>query len=255
MITGKAYGHRMLSRNSTTISVVLHILLIIAVIGFKSTHILVPSRSDGIEVSLISSDEISPDSRKSTETKPILEPIKTIDTDADIKLKQENRHKQKAETNKIIQPKAETKPTQTHTVQQKPQKHKIKVKPNAQINDLLNDITATKSTGKGKHHAAQGGHGSSDSNNRMNNYADLVIEKVRPFVIIPENLNNNVNAVVEVTLLPNMEVHTVKLKKSSGNAEYDDNVQQAINRVKVFPPLPHGEKFTDYRKLILHFRP
>ena len=255
MITGKPYGYRLLRRNSTTISVILHILLIIAAIGFKSAHIIVPSRSDGIEVSLISSDEISPDSRKPTETKPILEPIKTIDTDADIKLKQENQHKQKAKTNKIIQPKAETTPTQTHTVQQKPQKNKIKVKPNAQINDLLTSISTTKSTGKGKHHVAQGAHGSSDTNNKMNNYADLVIERVRPFVIIPDNLDNNANAVAEVTLLPNMEVYEVKLKKSSGNSEYDNNVQQAINRVKVFPPLPHGEKFADYRKLILHFRP
>ena len=243
------------NRNSTTVSLVLHILLIIAAIGFKSAHIIIPSRSNGIEVSLISSDEISPNSPKPTEAKPTLESIKTIDSDADIKLKQETQHKQKSDTNKIIQPKAEVKPTQKHTVQQKPQQNKTKVKPNAQINDLLSNISTTKSTGKGKHRATNGAHGSSDTKNLMNNYADLVIEKVRPFVIIPDNINNNANAVVEVTLLPNMEVYEVKLKKSSGNVEYDNSVQQAINRVKVFPPLPAHEKFADYRKLILHFRP
>lgn len=242
-------------KTSTTISLVLHILLIIAAIGFKSAHILVPSRSNGIEVSLISSDEISPNSIKPTEAKPILEPVKTIDNDADIKLKQETQHKQKSDNNKIIQPKAEIKPTLKHTVQQKPQHNKVKVKPNAQINDLLDNINTTKSTGKGKYRAEHGRNGSSDTNSNTNNYADLVIERVRPFVVIPENLDNNANAVVEVTLLPNMKVYEVKLVKSSGNTEYDNNVQQAIHRVSVFPPLPPHEKFTDYRKLKLHFRP
>ena len=205
MIKGKSYRYR-LNRNSTTLSILLHVLLIIAIIGFKSTHILVPSRSNGIEVSLISSDEISPTSTRPTETKPILEPVKTIDTEADINLKQENQHKQKSDANKIIQPKAETTPAHHQTVQQKPQHNKIKTKSNAQINDLLSEITANQSTGKGRTHKAMGAHGSSNTNNLISNYADLVIERVRPFVVIPDNLGNNANAIVEVTLLPNMEV-------------------------------------------------
>ncbi|HLX54657.1 MAG TPA: energy transducer TonB, partial [Aquella sp.] len=154
---------------------------------------------------------------------------------------------------KIIQP-VVAKNTNAQTLQQKPQKKKVKT--NTQINDLLDQIApATKSTGKSKAPATNGAHGTSDTNNMINNYADLVIEKVRPFVIIPDNLDSSAKAIVQVTLLPSMEVYDIKLLKSSGNTEYDDNVQQAIDRVRVFPPLPEKAEFKDYRVLRLIFKP
>ena len=103
--------------------------------------------------------------------------------------------------------------------------------------------------------ATNGVNGSADTDNMASNYADLVIEKVRPFVIIPDGIDESAKAVVEVTLLPNMEVYKIRLLKSSGNDDYDNNIQDAINRVKVFPPLPDGAEFSDYRKLRLTFKP
>ncbi|MCE3268636.1 MAG: hypothetical protein K0R49_888 [Burkholderiales bacterium] len=242
----------MKNRNSTIASLIFHIVLIIGLIGFKNTHILVPSRSDGIEVSLVSSDEIAPTTK--TITKVVSpEPVKTIDTKADININQDTARKNKPQPSKIIQP-VVTKNTDTKTLQQKPQKKKQK--PNNQINDLLDQIApATKATGKRKAQAENGVNGTSDTDNMINNYADLVIEKVRPFVIVPDNIDNNTKAIVEVTLLPNMEVYDIKLIKSSGNQEYDNNVQQAIDRVRVFPPLPDKAKFSDYRVLRLTFKP
>jgi len=51
------------NKNSTIASLILHVILIIGLIGFKSAHILVPSRSEGIEVSLVSNDEVAPTSK------------------------------------------------------------------------------------------------------------------------------------------------------------------------------------------------
>ncbi len=72
---------------------------------------------------------------------------------------------------------------------------------------------------------------------------------------MPDELDPDAKAVVEITLLPNMQVFSQKLIKSSGNAEYDNNIQQAINRAGTFPPLPDGADFTDYRKIRLTFKP
>lgn len=242
----------MKNKNSTIVSLILHIVLIIGLFGFKSAHILVPSRSDGIEVSLVSTDEVAPTSPHITQVKAP-EPIKTIDTKADINIKQDNAKRNKPQPSKIIQP-VVAKNTNAQTLKQKPQKKKVKS--NNQINDLLDQIApATSATGKHKAQAENGVNGSSDTDNMINNYADLVIEKVRPFVIVPDNIDSSAKAIVEVTLLPSMEVYDIKLIKSSGNSEYDNNVQQAIDRVRIFPPLPEKAEFNDYRVLRLTFKP
>lgn len=72
---------------------------------------------------------------------------------------------------------------------------------------------------------------------------------------VPEALSGNPKAVVEVTLLPSLEVRDVKLLQSSGNAAYDEAVQRAVWMAKTFPPLPAGVAFGDYRRLKLEFRP
>jgi TonB family protein len=240
------------NKKSTVASLILHIALIITLIGFKSAHIIIPSRSNGIEVSLVTNDAIAPTARTINPVKTI-DPIKTLDNPADVNIKQDNAKNSKKPPSKIIQP-VVSKDTDPQTLQQKVQKKNKKQNP--QINDLLDQIEpATKSTGKGKSAATGGINGSSDSTNMVGDYADAVIERVRPFVVVPDGLDANAKAIVQVTLLPNMEVYEVKLLKSSGNTEYDNNVQTAINRVKVFPPLPDGAEFTDYRKLRLAFKP
>jgi colicin import membrane protein len=240
------------NKKSTIASLIFHALLLIGLISFKSAHILVPSRSDGIEVSIVSSDEVAPTSKSVSQIKTT-ENVRTLENQADINIKTENAKQNKPKPSKILQP-IVSENTNANTLQQKA--HKKKVRENVAINDLLNDIVpASQATGKGKQVAAKGGSGSSDTDNLISNYADLVINRVRPFVIIPDNIDSNAKAIIEVTLLPSMEVYDIKLIKSSGNTDYDNNIQQAIDRVRVFPPLPDGADFGDYKVLRLTFKP
>lgn len=87
------------------------------------------------------------------------------------------------------------------------------------------------------------------------NYANAVINQIRPYVIIPEDVTKDMKAVVEVLLLPNMQIKSVRLLQSSGNLQYDTSVTQAILRQDTFPPLPAEEKWTDYKKILLTFHP
>lgn len=257
------------SRTSTTLSLLLHGLLIFLLIYVKNTHILVPSRSDGVQISLISNEDLP---------KPVIIPkaviantpvdvVKTLNTPADINLKDAVKPKIRkmpmpapTPTPKVIPPKVvKAQPTIVPTAKKlvMPKAPKPKVKPNAAINDLLNDLEpSAQNTGTSKAVATGGSSfGSSDTKNLANNYADLVINQVRPYVIIPDGVDSSVVATVDVTLLPNMQVYRVTLVHSSGNSDYDNNVIQAINRVKTFPSLPDGAVFSDYRKLRLLFHP
>ena len=173
---------------STLISLAIHIAIGVALMIFSSTdNILVPSRSDGVEVSLVS----MPNQTVEPYTPPVkaqAEPIKTLDTPADINVK----------------------PTTAPAPIPKPKAERPKP-----------------------------------------------IEKPtpRPFVQVPDDINPKAVATIKVELYPNLNVKSVKLIKSSGNAMYDQNVQTAIMRVKVFPALPDGANFVDYRILKLTFKP
>jgi colicin import membrane protein len=229
------------NNRSLFISLLFHILLLAFLLNFKNTDVLIPSRSDGMEVELISQPPQVV--QREAPAKPTEYTVQNTNT-ADVKLKQ-------PDTTPVppVKPKAQTPPKPTPTP--KPIK---KPTQDAQINDLLNDIVPSKGNSKGK---ATGGSnlGTSDTNNMAANYADLVIARVRPYVQIPDDTDSNIKVVVEVTLLPNMQVYKVRLVTPSGNDLYDSNVQQAINRVQTFPPLPDGANFSDFRKIKLTFKP
>ncbi len=80
-----------------------------------------------------------------------------------------------------------------------------------------------------------------------------IAAKVRSRVRLPDNLTGNPEAVFEVTLLPNMEVLTVKLVRPSGVPAYDEAAERAINAASPFPPPPAGVE--PGRVLRLPFRP
>lgn len=231
------------AKRSTWISLLLHILAFVGAMTFHSADILVPSRSDGMEVSLITPADIP--------TAPVkrVEPPKyqlQNNNNADVNVKQPEKNP--------VPPKLVPSPAPVQKVPPKPQQPK-KLK-NSQINDLLNDLPQSQNAGKSQNQATGGSNmGTSDSNNLIANYADQVISRVRPFIIIPDGISPDAKAVVEVTLLPNMNVYNARLVKSSGNTDYDNNLLQAINRVNTFPPLPDGADFADFRKIKLTFRP
>ena len=239
-------------KKSTVASISLHIIIITLLFVLQQTsNILIPSRSDGMEVSLVSPEDLHPSPR--IITKPsVIEPINVQTTPAEINVP-------KQETKPIITPKPEeAKPlpvTPVEKIPAKPVTKPVKI-PTAkdQLSDMISDITPTANKHSG---TATGGtsRGTANSNSLVGDYADLVVRTVRPFIVLPNNVNKNATAIVKVTLLPNMQVYQIKLEKSSGNDEYDTNVQQAVKNVRVFPPLPDGAKFNDYRVLRLVFQP
>lgn len=246
-------------KSSNVASLILHVIVIWAAFSFKSAHIMVPSRSNGMEVSLITPEELNSYDAPSKIVSQLnnIEPVKS----AEINLKDNKKPTPIVENPKPtiapkpvakIPPKTVDKPKLAKTV------HAVKKKnpANNQVNDLLNDLSPSKSSGKSKNSATGGSDsGTADTNNLIGNYADKVIAAVRPYVLIPPDVNGNNVAIVEVTLLPNLQVYSVNLIKSSGSSEYDQSVQDAINRVGTFPDLPDGAKFTDYRTLKLTFKP
>lgn len=244
-------------KSSTIASLVLHVIIIWMAFSVKSAHILIPSRSDGMTVSLVTPEELHSEATPSKIVTQIshVEPAKA----AEINLKATpNKAVKQPKPTIAPKPVAKTpskvidKPKQAKTV------HAIKKKNQANntLNDLLSDLTPSKSSGKSKNSATGGSdNGTADTNNLIANYADKVIAAVRPYVTIPTDVNANNVAIVEVTLLPNLEVYSIHLLKSSGNTQYDGNVEDAIGRVGTFPDLPDGAKFIDYRKLQLTFRP
>lgn len=102
--------------------------------------------------------------------------------------------------------------------------------------------------------AASGAVGGVSDEAWLNNYATLVVERVRPHVFAPD-VPENTRTLLEITLLPNLEVRAVEKVHSSGNDQYDEAVIRAVWAAKQFPPLLPGMKFSDVRKIRLEFRP
>jgi colicin import membrane protein len=74
---------------------------------------------------------------------------------------------------------------------------------------------------------------------------------IRTFVV--DQVAGNPEAIFDVALLPNGEVLTVRMRKSSGNKAYDEEVQRAINAAS---PLPKPDQPSLFRReLELKFRP
>ncbi len=237
--------------NSTIISIIAHAILLWIAFTLHSAHILIPSRSDGIEVSLISETEVTPPIPALKVEKSISE-VRTLSNPAEVNLK--NEEKKPTEAKEL--PVQHTKPVPTKNSTKPVNKKENKKVAKNGINDLLNDISNDNTGGHTKNKAKGGSaRGVANTNNLVSNYADKVIDQVRPYVIIPNNTPSTATAVVKVTLLPNMKVYSVSLVRSSGNSDYDANVQQAIKNVSVFPPLPDNANWSDYRTLVLTFRP
>ena len=246
------------TKTSTIISLALHLGLVAGLFMFsKPITMLIPSRSDGLEVSLVSMPNKTVQPYQPKIKAPAV--IRTLDQPADINVKQNQKVPPKpVPSQEPIKAKilAKTPPPDEQKITQ-PNNSKTKpINKKAQINDLLGDALSanTNSVRKGK---ALGGNpnGTSNSNNLIGNYADQVINAVRPFVKVPDDIDASAKAIVTVELNPNLSVRRVTLSKSSGNTQYDSYIQQAIQRVKVFPALPQGANYVDYRILKLTFRP
>lgn len=86
-------------------------------------------------------------------------------------------------------------------------------------------------------------------------YIDAVRNRIRPYVMVPDGISGNPEAVVEVEILPTLEIRSSRLLRSSGNSGYDQAVLAALREARRFPPLPKGAEFADFRRITLKFRP
>jgi colicin import membrane protein len=84
-------------------------------------------------------------------------------------------------------------------------------------------------------------------------YGDKIKAKIKGNILLPPDIKGNPEAVFEVVQLPTGEVLSVKLKKSSGNAAYDQAVERATLKSSPLPKPDKGELFS--RELTLRFRP
>jgi colicin import membrane protein len=84
-------------------------------------------------------------------------------------------------------------------------------------------------------------------------WTDKIRAKIRGNIILPQDIPGNPEAIFDVTLLPTGEVLTVRKRKSSGHAGYDDAVERAILKSSPLPQPDDRNLFQ--RQLELKFRP
>ena len=99
---------------------------------------------------------------------------------------------------------------------------------------MLADLNSSNSTHKPKPPKPQAGAaggtpggGASGAKSSNGEYISQVVARVRPHAGARQ-CQRQPKAVVEVTLLPSLEVRDVKLLQSSGNPAYDEAVQRAV---------------------------
>lgn len=86
-----------------------------------------------------------------------------------------------------------------------------------------------------------------------NDYANRMAAKIRRNLIRPSDLRENIQAEVEVWLLPGGNLLRVTLTKSSGNTAYDNAVERAVVRAQPLPVPPDPALFKYFMRLNLKF--
>jgi len=90
-------------------------------------------------------------------------------------------------------------------------------------------------------------------NKALLTWTEKIRARIRGYIVLPQDIPGNPEAIFDVTLLPTGEVLSVTKRKSSGHAAYDDAVERAI--LKSSPlPLPDDRSLFQ-RQLELKFRP
>ena len=84
-------------------------------------------------------------------------------------------------------------------------------------------------------------------------YAGRIKAKIRGNIVLQNDIKGNPEAIFDVVQLPTGEVLSVKLRKSSGNAGYDEAVERAVLKSSPLPRPDKPELFQ--RALELKFRP
>jgi len=84
-------------------------------------------------------------------------------------------------------------------------------------------------------------------------YVDKIRGKIRGNMVLPQAIQGNPEALVEVTQLPSGEVIAVRIKRSSGNANLDAAIERAIHKSS---PLPKPEQPSLFQRVLeIKYRP
>jgi len=89
----------------------------------------------------------------------------------------------------------------------------------------------------------------------VNEYIAKITAKIRRNIVIPPDVPDDALAKFSVTLLPGGTVLSARLKKTSGDAAYDNAVERAILKSQPLPLPPDVALFKKFRNLILTFKP
>ncbi len=89
----------------------------------------------------------------------------------------------------------------------------------------------------------------------VDEYKAKIQAKIRSKIVMPPDVADDARAEFLVTLLPDGDVMKPNLKKSSGNAAYDDAVERAILKSVPLPLPPDVQLFNRFRELDLVFKP
>ncbi|BBJ00056.1 hypothetical protein FGKAn22_17480 [Ferrigenium kumadai] len=89
----------------------------------------------------------------------------------------------------------------------------------------------------------------------VDEYTGKIAAKIRSRIVMPPDVPDDARAVFEVTVLPGGRVLSARLKKSSGNAAYDNAVERAIFKAEPLPLPPDAGLFNRFREMELGFRP
>ncbi|MDT3737034.1 MAG: energy transducer TonB [Denitratisoma sp.] len=84
-------------------------------------------------------------------------------------------------------------------------------------------------------------------------YIGKIKGKIKGNIVLPPDIRGNPEAIFDVVQLPSGEILSVKLKKSSGHAAYDNAIERAILKSSPLPKPAQGDLFS--RSLELKFRP
>lgn len=84
-------------------------------------------------------------------------------------------------------------------------------------------------------------------------YIGRIKGKIKGNIVLPPDIKGNPEAIFDVVQLPSGEILSVKLKKASGHAAYDNAIERAILKSSPLPKPEQGDLFS--RNLELKFRP
>ena len=89
----------------------------------------------------------------------------------------------------------------------------------------------------------------------VNEYKAKIQNKITHNIVMPPGVPDDALAIFRVTLLPGGAILSANMKKSSGNAAYDNAVERAILKSDPLPLPPDASMFREFRVLELKFQP